>query len=64
MNLNLETNKDWIKDGFKNTKILEEILRAFNKDSDNKKYLSLFKQICEEYMIYLIMENIKMLYRI
>jgi len=59
MNLNLETNKDWIKDRFKNSKIFEEMLSAFNKDSDNKKYLNLFKQICEEYMIYLTMEKYK-----
>ena len=59
LKMNLETNKDWISTRFKNTKIFEEILGAFNKDPDNKKYLSLYKQICEEYMIYLTMEKFK-----
>ena len=59
LKMNLETNKDWISTRFKNTKIFEEMLGAFNKDPDNKKYLSLYKQICEEYMIYLTMEKFK-----
>ena len=59
MKMNIETNKDWISNRFKNTKIFDEMLGAFNKDPDNKKYLSLFKQICEEYMIYLTMEKYK-----
>ena len=59
MKMNVETNKDWISNRFKNTKIFEEMLSAFNKDPDNKKYLSLFTQICKEYMIYLTMEKYK-----
>ena len=35
------------------------MLCAFNKDPYNKKYLSLFKQVCEEYMIYLTIEKYK-----
>jgi len=59
LKMNLETNKDWISTRFRNTKIFDEMSFAFNKDPDNKKYLSLYRQICEEYMIYLTMEKFK-----
>ena len=59
LKMNLDANKDWISNRFKNTKFFEEMLNNFNIQPENKKYLSLFKQICEGYMIYLTMEKYK-----
>ena len=54
-----ETNKDWISNRFENSRTLDKMLENFNSQSDNKKLLGIYKQMCEGYMIYLNMEKYK-----
>ena len=57
--MNVDTSKDWISSRFENSRIFDKMFENFNSQPDNKKYLSLYKQMCDGYMIYLIMEKFK-----
>ena len=59
LKMSSETNKDWISNRFENSRTLDKMLENFNSQSDNKKLLGIYKQMCEGYMIYLNMEKYK-----
>ena len=59
LKMSSETNKDWISNRFENSRTLDKMLESFNSQSDNKKLLGIYKQMCEGYMIYLNMEKYK-----
>ena len=59
LKMNTDTNKDWISNRFENSRLIDKRLENFNSQPDNIKYLSMYKQICEGYMIYLTMEKFK-----
>ena len=57
LKMSSETNKDWISNRFENSRILDKMLENFNSQPENKKLLGIYKQMCEGYMVYLIMEK-------
>lgn len=59
LKMNTDTNKDWISNRFENSRLIDKRLENFNSQPDNIKYLSMYKQICDGYMIYLTMEKFK-----
>ena len=61
LKFNLETNanKEWISSRYENVKIFENLMQSFNSESENETLLNLYKQLCDAYMIYLIMEKFK-----
>ena len=59
LQLSDESNKDWIKNRFENKKVMENLFEKFFSLSDNKQLLKNFRQLCEGYMIYLVMEKYK-----
>ena len=50
-------NKDYIKNRFENSRVLESMISLFNQEEENKKYMETYKQICESYMLYLSMKK-------
>ena len=59
LKMNVDVNKDSISSRFENTRIFDKMFENFNSQPDNKKYLGLYKQLCDGYMIYLTMEKFK-----
>lgn len=57
--MNVDTGKDWISSRFENSRLFDKMFENLNSQPDNKKYLSLYKQMCDGYMLYLIMEKYK-----
>ena len=58
-NLKINNNKEYIFSRYENVKIFENLMQSFNSESENETLLNLYKQLCDAYMIYLIMEKFK-----
>jgi hypothetical protein len=50
-------NKDYVKNRFENSRVLDSMIKLFNEDESNKTYLETYKQICESYLLYLSMKK-------
>ena len=50
-------SKDYVKNRFENSRVLDSMIKLFNEDESNKTYLETYKQICESYLLYLSMKK-------